>query len=290
MAAKTAKGKSASKKAAKKPAKSAGKPKPAKPAPRPAPKPVSKAAPKPTPKPAPVKVPAKVEAKPPPPQKPAPTPIVRPMAPVIKPGGKEKKLPATVTQPPKTLEAAPLPPPSHAPVASVTEGVHPAMVSAVTYGLFAAINKSFGFHGQSVMKHAALRILEFGQKRGWLPTKSREPIKGLQEFLNRLVQMGYAEKVSVKGVGNEATVEVTGLADWDAVLEIRHLGYPLVPVLTPELVATFLDTQFKMATALQPLLLEPERRGVTVKFNFVPKESLVLERVQEAPKLVIEEE
>lgn len=280
MAVKKGKSKPAARKAAKKaPAR----------APKATPKPAAK--PKAPPKPVAKPPPAPKIAKPPPKPEPKPEPIPVPtkVAPA-KPVGKEKKLPPTVMQPPRMFEAAPMPPPSHAPVASVTEGVHPAMVSAVTYGLFAAINKSFGFHGQSVMKHASLRILEFGQKRGWLPTKSREPIKALQEFFNRLVQMGYAEKVAVKGQGNEAAVEVTGLSDWDAVLEIRHLGYPLVPVLTPELVANFLDTQFKMATALQPLLLEPERRGVTVKFSFVPKESLTIERVPEAPKLAIEED
>jgi hypothetical protein len=177
-------------------------------------------------------------------------------------------------------------------VASVAEGVHPALLSATTYGLFAAINKSFGFHGQALMKHASLRILEFGQKRGWLPTKAREPLKGLQEFFTRLSSMGYAERVAVKpGAGpNDGIVEVYGLADWDAVLEIRHLGYPLVPILTADLIAAFMDTQFKMATALQPTQLEPEKRGLSVKFSFVPKEALLGERVAETPKLEIEED
>ncbi|MHB8586509.1 MAG: hypothetical protein ACYDDF_11845 [Thermoplasmatota archaeon] len=215
---------------------------------------------------------------------------MKPEAKPEKPAKPERKLPSTIMQPPKIVEVAPLPPPAYAPVASVAEGVHPAYLSALTYGLFAAINKSFGFHGQALMKHASLRILEFGQKRGWLPTKAREPLKGLQEFFNRLCSMGYAERVAVRGQGNEGVLEVTGLADWDAVLEIRHLGYPLVPILTGEIVVAFLDTQFRMATALQPTQLEPERRGLTVKFSFVPKESLIAERVAETPKIQLEEE
>ncbi|MHB8604026.1 MAG: hypothetical protein ACYDCK_02125, partial [Thermoplasmatota archaeon] len=164
------------------------------------------------------------------------------------------------------------------------------LLSMVTYGLFAAINKTFGTFGTSVVKNASLRILEYGYKRGWLPPKSKDPVKALNEFFSRLQTMGYAEKIHVSKRGEEYVCEVVGLADWDSISDLRELHYPLLPVFTAEIIAAFLDQYFKLITAVSPPELQPEKRGLTVRFTMHSKTEAALAPQQvERPLLDIED-
>ena len=158
-------------------------------------------------------------------------------------------------------ELAPLPPvakPGH---------VDHAMLSAIEYGLFAAVNKTFGFAGQSVVKNAALRMLEFGYKRGWLPPKSKEPIRALNEFFNRLETMGYAERIHVGKRGENYVLEVHGLADFEAVHELRGMHYPLLPVFLGAMLEAIVDQYFSLKATMEPIEWNENKRGFNLPFS-----------------------
>ncbi|GEM_PF-3717598 len=275
--------------AAKKPApkKAAPKPKP-KPAPKPAPPkkaaaPPAKAAPKPVAKPAPApkpSPPAKPAAKAPaPPAKPAPpapapAPPPAPAAPAAK-AAAPAKAPKKKAIPTTSLAATPIFRPLNEPAPALAPPPPPAkpghvdhqMMSAVSYGLFAAINKTFGFAGRNVVKNAALRMLEYGYKRGWLPPKSKEPIRALNEFYGRLEAMGYAEKIHVAKRGEHYALEVVGLADFDAVHSLREMHYPLLPIFLGEMLEAIVDQYFQLKVTVEPLEMQEQKRGFTLPFS-----------------------
>lgn len=233
-----------------KPAKPAPAPKPAKAAPPPKPTPAP-AAPKPAPSPAPPAVPAaatKGKKKPIPTTSLAATPVIRPLT-------------------SERVEYAPPPPPAK------PGHVDHQVLSAVTYGLFAAVNKTFGFAGQSVVKNAALRMLEYGYKRAWLPPKAKEPIRALNEFFGRLETMGYAERIHIGKRGDQHVLEVVGLADFDAVHSLREMHYPLLPVFLGEMLQAIADQYFSLKVTLQPIEMQDQKRGFTVPFMLHEKMS-----------------
>lgn len=141
------------------------------------------------------------------------------------------------------------------------------VLSAVSYGLFAAINKTFGFAGQSVVKNAALRMLEYGYKRAWLPPKSKEPIRALNEFFGRLETMGYADKIHVAKRGDNYVLEVVGLADFDAVHELRTMHYPLLPIFLGEMMIAIIDQYFRMRVTTEPIEFQEQKRGFNLPFS-----------------------
>lgn len=158
-------------------------------------------------------------------------------------------------------ELAPLPPqakPGH---------VDHQMLSAIEYGLFAAVNKTFGFAGQSVVKNAALRMLEYGYKRGWLPPKSKEPVRALNEFFNRLETMGYAEKIHVGKRGEAYVLDVQGLADFEAVHELRGMHYPLLPIFLGAMLEAIVDQYFQLKVTMEPVDFQEARRGFALPFS-----------------------
>jgi hypothetical protein len=157
-------------------------------------------------------------------------------------------------------ELAPLPPqskPGH---------VDHQMLSAIEYGLFAAVNKTFGFAGQSVVKNASLRILEYGYKRGWLPPKAKEPVRALNEFFGRLETMGYADKVHVAKRGDNFVLEVQGLADFEAVHELRAMHYPLLPVFLGAMLEAIIDQYFQLKVTMEPIEWAENKRGFNLPF------------------------
>ena len=206
--------------------------------PAPARKAAATAAPTETPAPAAAK---KTKKKPIPTMSMAATPIIRPFGDDAPP-------------------AAPPPPPAK------PGHVDHQVLSSITYGLFAAINKTFGFAGQSVVKNAALRMLEYGYKRGWLPPKSREPVRALNEFFGRLETMGYADKIHVAKHGDKHVLEVHGLADFDAVWSLREMHYPLLPVFLGAMLEAIVDQYFGLKVALDPLEMREDKRGLNISF------------------------
>jgi hypothetical protein len=141
------------------------------------------------------------------------------------------------------------------------------ILAALSYGMFAAVNKSFGFAGQSVVKNAALRMLEYGYKRGWLPPKSKEPVRALNEFFGRLETMGYAEKIHVAKRGEQYALEVQGLADYDAVHELRTMHYPLLPIFVGEMLQAIVDQYFRLRVTMSPIEWQEQKRGFTLPFS-----------------------
>lgn len=196
-------------------------------------------------------------------------------APVLKPMGAAG--PAKVAQ-------APLPPPPK------QGAMDQQLVSAIHYGLFAAINKTFGSFGQSVLKNASLRVLEYGYKRQWLPPKSKDPIKALNEFFQRLETMGYAERIHVGKKDDAYVCEIVNLADWDAIADLRELHYPLLPIFMNELILAFLDQYFKLIVAMEPVELVPEKRGLRIRFTTHERSEAAAVHVTERPVLVDFEE
>lgn len=158
-------------------------------------------------------------------------------------------------------ELAPLPP------AAKAGAVDHQMLSAIEYGLFAAVNKTFGFAGQSVVKNAALRMLEYGYKRGWLPPKSKEPVRALNEFFNRLETMGYAERIHVARRGETYALEVQGLADFEAVHELRGMHYPLLPVFLGAMLEAIVDQYFQLKVTMEPIEFQEAKRGFQLPFS-----------------------
>lgn len=158
-------------------------------------------------------------------------------------------------------ELAPLPPTAKA------GHVDHQMLSAIEYGLFAAVNKTFGFAGQSVVKNAALRMLEYGYKRGWLPPRSKEPVRALNEFFNRLETMGYGEKIHVGKRGDNYVLEVAGLADFEAVHELRGMHYPLLPVFLGAMLEAIVDQYFQLKVTMDPIEWQEAKRGFTLPFS-----------------------
>lgn len=141
------------------------------------------------------------------------------------------------------------------------------VLSAISYGLFAAVNKTFGFAGQTVVKNAALRMLEYGYKRGWLPPKSKEPVRALNEFFGRLETMGYADKIHVAKHGEKYALEVAGLADFDAVHELRTMHYPLLPIFLGEMLIAIVDQYFHLRVSTEPIEMQEQKRGFVLPFS-----------------------
>lgn len=164
---------------------------------------------------------------------------------------------------PLTGEAANIAPP---PPAAKPGNVDHQVLSSISYGLFAAVNKTFGFAGQTVVKNAALRMLEYGYKRGWLPPKSKEPVRALNEFFGRLETMGYGEKIHVAKHGEKYALEVQGLADYDAVHELRTMHYPLLPIFLGEMLVAIIDQYFHLRVTMEPLEFQEQKRGFTLPF------------------------
>lgn len=158
-------------------------------------------------------------------------------------------------------ELAPLPPQAKA------GHVDHQMLSAIEYGLFAAVNKTFGFAGQSVVKNAALRMLEYGYKRGWLPPKSKEPVRALNEYFGRLETMGYADKIHVGKRGDNYVLEVTGLADFEAVHELRGMHYPLLPIFLGAMLEAIVDQYFQLKVTMEPMEFLEQKRGFNLGFS-----------------------
>jgi hypothetical protein len=140
------------------------------------------------------------------------------------------------------------------------------VLSAMSYGLFAAVNKTFGFAGQTVVKNASLRMLEYGYKRGWLPPKSKEPVRALNEFFGRLETMGYADKIHVAKHGDKLALEVQGLADFDAVHELRTMHYPLLPIFLGEMLVAIVDQYFHLRVSTEPMEMQEQKRGFILPF------------------------
>jgi hypothetical protein len=174
-------------------------------------------------------------------------------------------------------ELAPLPP------AAKAGHVDHQILSAIEYGLFAAVNKTFGFAGQSVVKNASLRILEYGYKRGWLPPKSKEPVRALNEFFNRLETMGYADKVHVAKRGESFVLEVQGLADFEAVHELRGMHYPLLPVFLGAMLEAIIDQYFQLKVTMEPIEWQESKRGFNLPFSM--HERTVMPEVSRLPAL-----
>ena len=255
------------------PKKAAPPPKPVKAAPPPKPAPAPKAPPA---KPVKEAAPAKAPAPPAKAAKPAPAaaePAPAPAAPAAKAAApkaaKKKAIPTT------SLAATPMfrplhepPPPAAPPPPPAKPGhVDHQVLSAISYGLFAAINKSFGFAGRNVVKNAALRMLEYGYKRGWLPPKSKEPIRALNEFFGRLEAMGYAEKIHIAKRGEHYVLEVAGLADFDAVHSLREMHYPLLPVFLGEMLEAIVDQYFHLKVTVEPIEMQDAKRGFLIPFS-----------------------
>lgn len=297
--------KSGAKPKAKKPAPKKAAPKKAAPKPKPVKKPVPKAAKKPAPKPVakpaakkpaavakpapkpapPAKAPAKAAPEPKPKPQPAKkeTPVPPPVPPAAPPSPtievpakaasaktpKKKPIPRTSLAATPVFrpigEAAPTlaPPPPPAKPGHVDHQV----LSSISYGLFAAINKTFGFAGRNVVKNAALRMLEYGYKRGWLPPKSKEPVRALNEFFGRLETMGYAEKIHVAKRGDNYALEVVGLADFDAVHSLREMHYPLLPIFLGEMLEAIVDQYFQLKVTTEPIEMQDQKRGFTLPFS-----------------------
>lgn len=250
----------------------------------PPPKPAAKPAPpKPTPppakKPEPVAKPAAPsKAAKPEPAKPAAAPAPAPAAPSAAPAvaaAKAAKVPKKKPIPTTSLAATPIFRPLNAPAGPLAPPPPPAkpghadhqILSAISYGLFAAINKTFGFAGRNVVKNAALRMLEYGYKRGWLPPKSKEPVRALNEFFGRLETMGYAEKIHVAKHGDHYALEVQGLADFDAVHSLREMHYPLLPIFLGEMLEAIVDQYFQLKVTVEPLEMQDQKRGFTLPFS-----------------------
>jgi len=174
-------------------------------------------------------------------------------------------------------ELAPLPPPAKA------GHVDHQMLSAIEYGLFAAVNKTFGFAGQSVVKNAALRMLEYGYKRGWLPPRSKEPVRALNEFFNRLETMGYAERIHVGKRGESHVLEVVGLADFEAVHELRGMHYPLLPVFLGAMLEAIVDQYFQLKVTMDPIEWAENKRGFSLPFSM--HERTVVAEVSRLPAM-----
>lgn len=174
-------------------------------------------------------------------------------------------------------ELAPLPPTAKA------GHVDHQILSAIEYGLFAAVNKTFGFAGQSVVKNASLRMLEYGYKRGWLPPKSKEPVRALNEFFNRLETMGYAEKIHVGKRGEGFTLEVVGLADFEAVHELRGMHYPLLPVFLGAMLEAIVDQYFSLKVTMDPIEWQENKRGFTLPLSM--HERAVMPEVSRLPAM-----
>ena len=174
-------------------------------------------------------------------------------------------------------ELAPLPP-------QAKQGhVDHQMLSAIEYGLFAAVNKTFGFAGQSVVKNASLRILEYGYKRGWLPPRSKEPVRALNEFFNRLETMGYAERIHVGKRGDNYVLEVVGLADFEAVHELRGMHYPLLPVFLGAMLEAIVDQYFQLKVTMDPIEWAENKRGFNLPFSM--HERTVVAEVSRLPAM-----
>lgn len=259
---------------------------PAKPAPAPAPGPAPAKAAPPSQKGAPAKsTPGKPAVAPAKGTPAAPSPSAldakpaRKVAPSLAPAVAPVLKPLTSAAPSKTVQA-PIPPPPK------QGAMDQQLVSAIHYGLFAAINKTFGSFGQSVLKNASLRMLEYGYKRQWLPPKSKDPIKALNEFFQRLETMGYAERMHVSKKDDAFVCEVVNLADWDAVADLRELHYPLLPIFMNELILAFLDQYFKLIVAMEPVELVPEKRGLRIRFTTHERNETAQVHVSERPILV----
>ena len=188
-------------------------------------------------------------------------------------GGKiAKKKPIPTTSFAATPVFRPLnePAPAHAPPPPPAKPGHVdhQIFSAFSYGVFSAVNKSFGPAGRPVMKNASLRMLEYGYKRGWLPPKAKEPIRALNEFFGRLETMGYAESIHVakKGEGHHV-IEVTGLADFDAIWSMKELHYPLLPIFLGGMAEAILDQYFRLRVTLEPVEIIEQKRGLHIPFS-----------------------
>jgi hypothetical protein len=216
--------------------------------------------------------PAKAVAPPAPPAPVAPAKkaVAAPAVPVAAKAPKKKPIPTTslaatpIIRP--LLDAAPATPAPPPPPAKPGHVDHQ-VLSAISYGLFAAVNKTFGFAGQSVVKNASLRMLEYGYKRGWLPPKSKEPIRALNEFFGRLETMGYAERIHVAKRGESYVLEVTGLADYDAVHSLKEMHYPLLPIFLGEMLQAIVDQYFHLKVTMGPLEMVDAKRGITLPFS-----------------------
>lgn len=229
----------------------------------------------PAPKPAKVAAPAKAAKSAAPakaaPAKTAPAPAPEPATTTAAAAKAKKRKPIATTslaatpiiRPIGSEAPAPAPPPPPAKPGHVDHQV----LSAISYGLFAAVNKTFGFAGQSVVKNASLRMLEYGYKRGWLPPKSRDPVRALNEFFGRLEMMGYADKIHVGKRGDAHVLEVQGLADFDAVWSLKEMHYPLLPVFLGEMLQAIVDQYFGMKATTEPLQMEEQKRGFTLTFH-----------------------
>jgi hypothetical protein len=176
--------------------------------------------------------------------------------------------------------AAPIAPP---PPPAKPGHVDNQVLSSISYGLFAAVNKTFGFAGQTVVKNAALRMLEYGYKRGWLPPKSKEPVRALNEFFGRLETMGYAEKIHVAKHGEKYALEVSGLADFDAVHELRSMHYPLLPIFLGEMLVAIVDQYFHLRVTMDPLEFQEQKRGFVLPFSI--HEQMAAPEISKLPAL-----
>ena len=145
------------------------------------------------------------------------------------------------------------------------------MLSAITYGIFAAVNKAFGFAGQSVVKNAALRMLEFGYKHGWLPPKARDPVKALNEFFTRFQDMGYAEHIKVGKRGDGHVLVAHDVADFEAVHTLRGLHYPLLPIYFGAIVEAIVDQYFGQKITSEPVAILDDKRGFEFVFSIHDK-------------------
>lgn len=258
-----------------KPAKAPSKPTPP-PRPPPAKAPAPKAAP---PKPAPTPPPAPPAAKPAP-AAPTKAPAAKPAAPPA-PAAVAPAAPPKPAAPPAAPKAAAPPAPAAKPAAppvprefrtvptSRGEVVarDPDLQSALTFGVFAAINRTFGAYGKSLLKHASERFLEYEQKRGHLPPTSKDPVAGLEAFFDRLVAQGYAKRVSFTTTGPTVQCIVEGIPEWDAIEALRQLSYPLLPVFPGEVIATFLTKYYGETVAVESTELVADKRGIAVKFT-----------------------
>ncbi|MFO1533922.1 MAG: hypothetical protein ABR562_09625, partial [Thermoplasmatota archaeon] len=80
----------------------------------------------------------------------------------------------------------------------------------------------------------------------------------------------------------------TGLADWTAVNDLRTAHYPLLPIFAAELITAFLDQYFKLIVAMGPVELQPDKRGLSVKFTMHSKTEPSVAAVPHKPEIETE--
>ncbi|HWG90613.1 MAG TPA: hypothetical protein VNZ52_07155, partial [Candidatus Thermoplasmatota archaeon] len=165
----------------------------------------------------------------------------------------------------------PMPVAPAAPRVTTSSTREPDLHSALSFAIFAAINRSFGAYGKSLLKHASERFLEYETKRGILPPRAANAMEGLNQFFQQLVNAGYARRVRFEGEAPTGVCHVEGVAEWDAVEALRQLSYPLLPAFPAEIIQSFLSKYYNEIVVIEGTDITPETRGLVVRFTHRPR-------------------